>query len=211
MKHAKKVLVLAVIGATLSSSAAWAVTAFRQDRGPFYADGSTQVRSKQEARNTWDDHFWRGEIFRCNPQSPGNCTVRFAKTNSKEVSRSKGWTVSGNLSSNDLSQKVQGSLNFAYQKVTTRTNSTGTMEGFDQPIRRGEWARAVAVQRRKHTTGVFYGGHFFRTRETPSRGGPSYLYDWKWKEFGKWADNRAYAAPYFQIIFSTGGVKKLPG
>jgi hypothetical protein len=205
MKNAKNVMYLAVLGATVCSSSAWAGYWTNQDRGPFVTDGGTRVRVTSQAGSTWEHWYWQGKNdglqFRCPPNNPGgNCTQAFAINRSTATSTSNGLTigVTGSLGNNAF---ARGDLAATYQRVWTRTVTTGWISTSTANVARGQYVQPVSIQTRRWMRGDFNGAHI-KTQTTGTKG-RSYYYDWRWQTVGSWTDNRAIGRPYTTFKYSS--------
>jgi hypothetical protein len=186
-KNAKRVIYLAVLGATVCSSSAWAGFSSYKDYGRGKIDDGTKVMVKQYARNTYDDWLWRGKNegmqYKC---SAATCQASF-NIPSKSTSFSQGLNIQP-----DGFDRQQ--LTALYNRQYSRTLSTRG-ESKTAQMRNGQYAQPVAVIKRRWVSGVFNGAHF------KDSVGPWYKYEWKWNNFAPWTANHAVGNPYITIIY----------
>jgi hypothetical protein len=215
MKYAKNVMYLAVLGAVLSSTTAWASWKTYEDKPSPHPDGGSRLVAKQQDRNTWQDWFWKGSsegmVFRCPPDHPNaTCDANYEVNQSKSTSVSKSWSVGAGGQGGAWFAKAQPILMATYGQTTTKTNTTGKSFRGTVQVKKGEYTMPVSIQNRRWKTGVFNGGHYqinkweektARKNVTRTR----YEYEWYWRDFGKWTDNRAENSAYFSMVYSKKG------
>jgi hypothetical protein len=195
MKNVKSVMCLAVLGAAVCSSPAWAGFSSTTNYGTGKIDGGTRAIAKQQAGNTFITWFWQGKNENMQAWCPktsvaATCQVRF-NIPSKSTSFSQGLNIqAGGFNHGELT----GVYNRQYSKTMSTRGSSMSAQ-----VRKGQYAQPVAVQGRRWTKGVFNGAHF----KTGSRG-RTYNYEWAGRDFGSWTANHAAGNPYNTVVYKNG-------
>jgi hypothetical protein len=209
MKYAKRAMYLAVLGVAVCSSSSALAWWSNTDHGQAKTDGGTKTVPKQQARDKWSDWFWQGKNegmqFRCPTNHPTpTCQQRFEINSSRSVSSSKGFSLGA--TGTYKKQELSG----AYQMSWTRTNTTGKSYATTTDVAKGQYAQPIAVQERRWMKGVFHGAHFktgTRLVGSASSFGKTreWSYDWAWKDFASWTDNRSLGNPYYTVVYKKSG------
>lgn len=138
------------------------------------------ARVKQQAQNTWEDHVWRGDTFRC-PASVSQCTYAWGH------SKTTGWRWSTGVSVNLAGLKLPGTVNAEFQRYGETTTSF-TYTVFLKP---GQYAQPVQKVIRRWQSGDFVGA-FRLTGKTCSisswENGREYYWDGGYG-WGNWSRN----------------------
>jgi hypothetical protein len=208
MKNTTKAIYLAVLGAAVCASSAWAAPWWTKDNlGAAWPDRGTRALNRQQAGNTFQHWFWQGKNegmqFRCPSNNPDpKCQHHLSITRSRSTSTTQGFTINANGVSG------LGILHAAFNAEHTRTRSTGMGLTNNVNVGRGEYAQPIAVQLRRWTRGAFHGAHFrlqALPRQTFVNGKlVQYQYDWAWRDFATYTYNQSVNYPYYTIVFRRG-------
>jgi hypothetical protein len=183
---------LVVIAAPGSASAASGVCLQNADNSQHDIVGNWSTPDKtrsvitQQARKTWQDWVWRGDVKQCPWNSPG-CSYAWQK------SKTTGWQWSVGLS---VSAKIPftktdlGSITPEYG----RSGSTTTAFTFTTNLKPGQFAQPIQVVERRWTKGVYVGIYKSTGQSclpSPTRpDGKAYRYKWYPNErWGSWTTN----------------------
>jgi hypothetical protein len=193
---------LAVLGAAVCSSSAWAGWWSNQDFGAAKTDGGTRAVARQQG-NKYSDWFWQGKNeglqFRCPTNHPAaTCRHTFNVNSSKSTSLSQGFRIGleGKFKEQELSA--------AYNRQYSRTQTTGHGSTLIAQVSRGHYTQPVAVQERRWTKGVFHGAHF-KTQTRVSGKNTNWYYDWAWRDFGSWTSYLGVGKPYYTVVYKSTG------
>lgn len=125
----------------LASAQTWC---FYQDHGsPDLKGDTTWAERTQQARDTWQDWVWRGDIFQC-PWGAPSCSYAWGQT------KTSGWSWSAGLS---VDIPHLGSLTPNYG----RNGSTTTSYTYLVNLKPGQFAQPIQVVERRWTGGDFVG------------------------------------------------------
>lgn len=114
-------------------------------------DGSKKL-IYQQAKNTWDDWIWRGDIYKCQSTGVQRCDYQW----SKAVANAYAWNVGGTLNLDKLpviGKYLPGSINAGYTKTKTIT----TTFGWNVSLEPGYSAQPIQVVTRRWMRGVYKG------------------------------------------------------
>ncbi|MET8976435.1 hypothetical protein ABZX85_12545 [Streptomyces sp. NPDC004539] len=162
--------------------------------GNWSTDHQTRSVAVQQARKTWQDWVWRGDLNHLTYQCPWNvpsCTYAWSK------SKTTGWKYSVGLS-----LKVPAVFSKALSELASitpnyeRSGSTTTSYTWQITMRPGQFAAPIQVVERRWTQGVYVGVYHSTGRSclpspTDVTAKP-HFYDWYPNErWGSWTSNIA--------------------
>jgi hypothetical protein len=149
--------------------------------------GGQKVRAvaRQQARNTWDDHFWVGKPAMICPRGANECDQAWNKTETHSTQ----WNVGLEVSIGNASSPSKKWWNPVANAVGGYGQSKQVSESFTWTVhfKAGDTAEPVMIARRRWVQGDFEGG-WVRTNRG-CRGGKIYRWDGNHR-FGKWTTNR---------------------
>ncbi|MBF7689847.1 hypothetical protein [Acinetobacter pollinis] len=114
-------------------------------------DGSQKI-IQQQARNTWQDWIWRGQVYKCQSVGVQRCDYQW----SKAVATAYAWNIGGTLNLDELpvvGKYLPGSINGGFTKTKTLT----TTFGWNVSLEPGYSAQPIQVVTRRWMRGVYKG------------------------------------------------------
>lgn len=114
-------------------------------------DGSQKI-IQQQARNTWQDWIWRGQVYKCQAVGVQRCDYQW----SKAVATAYAWNVGGTLNLDKIpviGKYLPGSINGGFTKTKTLT----TTFGWNVSLEPGYSAQPIQVVTRRWMRGVYKG------------------------------------------------------
>jgi hypothetical protein len=195
MKNAKSAMCLAVLGAAVCSSPAWAGFWSNQNFGTGKTDGGTKAIAQQQG-NKWNQWFWQGKNEGMQVQCPSNNSAATCQKTFNIPSKSTSFSQGLNIQAGGFNQQELAALyNRQYSKTMSTRGSSMNVQA-----KKGQSGQPVAVQERRWTKGVFRGAHF----KTQTRNA-NYFYEWAGRDFASWTDNQAVGNPYLTVVYTNGG------
>lgn len=119
---------------------------------PLALGDDSQRIIQQQAKNTWDDWIWRGDVFKCQAVGVQRCDYQW----SKAVATAYAWNVGGTLNLDKIpvvGKYLPGSINAGYSKTKTVT----TTFGWNVSLEPGYSAQPIQVVTRRWMRGVYKG------------------------------------------------------
>lgn len=137
---------------------------------PLIMGDETKKLITQQARNTWEDWIWRGDIYQCASQGIQRCDYQWGKS----VANAYAWNVGGTLNFDKIptiGKYLPFSINAGYTKTKTLTSSYTWGVTLDK----GWSAQPVQIIVRRWMRGV-YKGTYVQTGAKCDGGGIGQLF-----------------------------------
>jgi len=144
----------------------------------------TRSVTRQQARNTWQDWIWRGEMRHCSKNAK-ECTYTWHQSKST----TSGWSVGGSVTAGNASSPTQKWYNFVFALLPSYNRTTTVSTDFDwsTTVNPGSTAQPVQVVWRRWVQGDFVGG--WKRLERGCNNGK--VYEWQPNvRFGNWTENQ---------------------
>ncbi|MCF8999966.1 hypothetical protein [Acinetobacter nectaris] len=178
MKH----IVLSIL--TITSTQIFADECLYPRNEPLVMGDGSQKLIQQQARNTWDDWIWRGDVYKCQSVGVQRCDYQW----SKAVATAYAWNVGGTLNLGSIpvvGKYLPGSINAGYTKTKTVT----TTFGWNVSLQPGYSAQPIQVVTRRWMRGV-YKGAYIQTGGKCDGGGIGQLFRPARTSMYRWDPNR---------------------
>ncbi|ESK40660.1 hypothetical protein P256_01115 [Acinetobacter nectaris CIP 110549] len=177
-----KHIVLSIL--TITSTQIFADECLYPRNEPLVMGDGSQKLIQQQARNTWDDWIWRGDVYKCQSVGVQRCDYQW----SKAVATAYAWNVGGTLNFDKI-PTIGKYLPFSINAGYTRTKTVTTTFGWNVSLQPGYSAQPIQVVTRRWMRGV-YKGAYIQTGGKCDGGGVGQLFRPARTSMYRWDPNR---------------------